>query len=310
MNRTRLGIALAAVSAVAVLVGVAVGAFADETPADPTVVALTEFAASSAPTTTAPTAEVTTTASFPAIEDSGIRDPEARNAPTAATFEIVEVIDHDPQAFTQGLELDGDRLFESTGLVGRSTVREVDPTTGAVLRSRDVPGVFAEGLTVIGDEIVQITWTDEIAYRYERDTFELIETHAYDGQGWGLCHDGSRLVMSDGSSRLTFRDPASLAPTASVEVTFNGAPVTRLNELECVSGRVWANIWLTPLIIEIDPDDGTVLTVLDAGELRPESTTGNEQAVLNGIAYDDATDTFLVTGKLWPVAYRIRLVES
>lgn len=303
MSRARLVVVAFAVTAVVVLAGVASRFISEEPAPDRGVVELTEFAASA---TSAP--PVSTTLPFPAIEDSGVRDIDARQTPVTATYEIVEVVDHDPDAFTQGLEFDGDRLFESTGLVGRSTLRETDPDTGELLRSLDVPGVFAEGLTVVGDEILQLTWTEEVAYRYDRDTFELVDTHSYEGQGWGLCHDGDRLIMSDGSSRLAFRDPATFSKFASVEVTFNGAPVNRLNELECVDGGVWANIWLTPLIVEIDPDDGRVRTVLDAGSLRPESTAGDGSAVLNGIAYDAATDTFLLTGKLWPVAYRVRIV--
>ena len=309
MSRTRLVAGSLAVVVVAVLVGIATRAFTQETGTDQTLVALTEFAASTTTTSTTAAAAGTasTSSTFPAIEDSGVRDAEARQAPVNATFEVVDVVDHDPEAFTQGLEFSGDRLFESTGLIGRSTLREVDPATGEVLRSRDVPGVFAEGITVVDDQILQLTWTEEIAYRYDLDTFELLDTHTYDGEGWGLCHDGARLVMSNGSTRLTYRDTATFTEMGSVEVTFNGAPVTRLNELECVGDRVWANIWLTPLIVEIDPSDGRVLTVLDAGSIRPESTSGDAQAVLNGIAFDAATDTFLLGGKLWPVSYRVRI---
>lgn len=296
MNSRRLLAGAVVLAGLAVLASVAWRAFDEDTSADPTIVALTEFAA--APTTT-----------FPAIEDSAVRDPSTRTAPVTGAFEIVAVVDHDPDAFTQGLEFAGDRLFESTGLIGRSTLRETDPTTGEVIRSRDVPGVFAEGLTIVDDEILQLTWTEEIAYRYDRDTFELLDTYAYEGQGWGLCHDGTRLVMSNGSTRLTFRDVETFAELGSVEVTFNGAPVPRLNELECVDGAVWANVWLTPLIIEIDPATGRVLRVVDATSLLPESVDGNAQAVLNGIAHDAATDTFLLSGKLWPLSYRVRITS-
>ncbi len=287
---------LAAAGGVAAAVAIGLIAWTLLDDSDDTAAVMTEFAGVESPEPT-----------FPAIADSAVRDPAERVAPVAATFEIVAVVDHDPAAFTQGLEFDGDRLFESTGLVGASTLREVDPGTGQVLRSRAVPDVFAEGMTVVDDEIVQLTWTDEIAYRYDRDTFELITTHTYEGQGWGLCDDGSRLVMSDGSSELTFRDRTSFAATGSVQVTFNGAPVERLNELECVDGLVWANVWKTPLLIEIDPDDGRVVTVVDASSLRPQSTVDDTSAVMNGIAHDPATDTLFVTGKLWPSGYVVRI---
>ncbi|MGI9606556.1 MAG: glutaminyl-peptide cyclotransferase [Acidimicrobiales bacterium] len=244
---------------------------------------------------------------FPAIVDSAVRDPAERVAPISATFEVIGTTDHDPGAFTQGFELHDGRLFESTGLVGSSTLRELDPTTGEILRSVPVPGVFAEGMTVVDDEIVQITWTEGIAYRYDLESFDVTGTHNYDDEGWGICNDGARLVMSNGSPKLTFRDPSSFEVLDDVTVTFNGAPVERLNELECVGSTVWANIWLTPLIIEINPVDGMVLTVINAGGLRPPSTADNSGAVLNGIAHDPSDDTFLITGKLWPTAYRVEI---
>jgi len=244
---------------------------------------------------------------FPAIEDSAVRDPATRTAPIAGTFEVVRSAPHDTSAFTQGFELFDGRLFESTGLTGRSTIREVDPTTGEVLRSAQVQGVFAEGMTIVDDEIIQITFTDQIAFRYRIDDFERLGTYAYDGQGWGICDDGTRLVMSNGSATLTFRNRTTFAAESTLEVTFNGAPVQQLNELECVGDTVFANIWKSGLIIEIDPTSGHVITVYNANSLRPEETLDNEQSVLNGIAYDVDADTFLLTGKNWPVMYEVRL---
>ncbi|NNC81308.1 MAG: glutaminyl-peptide cyclotransferase [Acidimicrobiales bacterium] len=244
---------------------------------------------------------------FPAIEDSAVRDPESRTAPAAGTIEVVRETPHDSTAFTQGFELFDGRLFESTGLVGSSTVREVDPETGVVLRSLPVPEVFAEGLTIVDDEIVQITWTDEIAFRYSIDDFTPLGTYSYNGQGWGLCDNGAQLVMSDGSATLTFRDRATFDAESTVQVTYNGAPVEELNELECVGDSVYANIWKSALIVEIDAASGDVLTVYNANALWPEETRANAQSVLNGIAYDDVEDTFLLTGKNWPVMYEVRL---
>ncbi len=220
---------------------------------------------------------------------------------------------HDTGAFTQGLLLDPDgRLFESTGLRGQSSLREVEPTTGEVLRIAASPaGLFAEGLARVDDELIQLTWQAGIAWRHDLDTFELLGTHAYAGEGWGLCYDGEHLVMSDGSERLTFRDPQTFEVVGSVAVVVDGAPLRRLNELECVDGSVWANVWYTDAIVRIDPADGEVEGVLDLrGLIEPHPADADAGAVLNGIAYDAEADTFLVTGKHWPEMIEIRLSEG
>jgi glutamine cyclotransferase len=219
---------------------------------------------------------------------------------------------HDTAAFTQGLLLDGSgRLFESTGLRGRSSVREVDPATGEVLRTKRLrDGLFAEGLALVGDELVQLTWQAGRALRRDVETFERLGTHRYAGEGWGLCHDGERLVMSDGSDRLTFRDAQTFEVLSSVSVTLEAQPIDMLNELECVAGSVWANVWLTDAIVRIDPEDGRISGVLDLrGLIDPHPSETRAGAVLNGIAYDATRDTFLVTGKLWPEVIEIRLLE-
>ncbi len=235
-------------------------------------------------------------------------DPStATTGPQSATYEIVETLTHDTGAFTQGLEISDGRLFESTGLVGQSTIRELDLTTGSVRRSSEVAEVFAEGLTIIGDTALQLTWQSEIAYRYDIDTFEVIDSYVYDGEGWGICQDSAtgNLIMSDGSAELEFRDPDTFDSLGSVEVLLDDAAVSQLNELECVNGTVWANIWMSDFIIEIEPATGTVITVLNLAELRPESTLNDNSAVLNGLAFDPTDGTMLVTGKRWPVIYRL-----
>ncbi len=308
MNRRRAQLLVALIVGFTVVASAAWLVLPRGTDSDAVLVEMVEFAAQPSSTTVA-TTSTSTVADFPAITDSAIRDPEERVAPSAATLAIIETIAHDTSAFTQGFELDGERLYEGTGLVGASTLREVDPSTGDVLRSIDVDHVFGEGVTIVDDEIIQLTWKDEVAFRYDVETFALVETHAYDGEGWGLCDDGDRLVMSDGSPTLTFRDRETFAVLDRVDVTYNGAQVERLNELECVGGTVWANIWRTPLIIEIDPADGHVLTVIDAGALRPESTVDNSDSVLNGIAFDATDGTWLLTGKRWPVMYRVEVIR-
>ena len=243
---------------------------------------------------------------FPAITTDAIRG-NADNAPVELGFTIVETLTHDTAAFTQGLEINDDRLFESTGLVGQSSIRELDLATGDVVRLTDVPDVFAEGLTIVDDTAIQITWQDEIAYRYDLETFEVTNTYSYEGQGWGICYDGSQLVMSDGTSTIDFRDAETFELRSSVEVTLGNEPVAMINELECVNGSVFANIWQSSLIIEIDPTTGDVIGVLNANSLTPPDINVNTGAVLNGIAYDAVDGTFLLTGKLWPTIYRVQI---
>jgi len=219
---------------------------------------------------------------------------------------------HDREAFTQGLVLGPDgRLFESTGWRGQSSVREVDPLTGSVLRSRSQPDQqFSEGLALVGDELVQLTWQAGVARRYQADTFEVVRRHRYRGEGWGLCYDGERLVMSDGSDKLTFRDVETFKKLGSVSVTVLGESLALLNELECVDGQVWANVYRTDAIVRIDPADGRVTGVLDmTGLIEPHPAETSSGAVLNGIAYDAEAGTFLVTGKLWPELIEIRVLE-
>jgi glutamine cyclotransferase len=250
-----------------------------------------------------------------AVASSAAVSPAASASPVAGpvpylAWEVVSRRPHDDAAFTQGLVLAPDgRLFESTGLYGSSGVREVDPRSGQVWRSRALPDdQFGEGLALVDEELVQLTWKAGLARRFDAATFEVVGRHRYEGQGWGLCHDGQRLVMSDGSDRLTFRDPVTFEVLGSVAVTAGGQPLTRLNELECVDDEVWANVWLTDVIARIDPADGLVTGMLDlATVIEPHPLKGDGAAVLNGIAYDGAADTFLVTGKRWPQLIEIRV---
>lgn len=235
--------------------------------------------------------------------------------PVLLSWDVVGSVPHDTDAWTEGLLLDAQgRLFESTGIVGRTSIREVDRTSGEVRRSASPAapdeGVYGEGLAVAGDHLLQLTWRDGVALAWDPDTFEQLGSHRYAGEGWGLCSDGSRLVMSDGSATLTFRDPETFEATGTVEVTAAGQPVTKVNELECVGTDVWANIWETPYIVRIDAATGAVTGVLDlTGLADPDPSATDPGAVLNGIAYDPATDTFLVTGKLWPTLYQIRVAR-
>ncbi|MCP5028152.1 MAG: glutaminyl-peptide cyclotransferase [Actinomycetia bacterium] len=240
-------------------------------------------------------------------------------APRPAVHTVVASHPHDTDAFTQGLIFWADRFVESTGRRGDSDLRVVDPDSGYVAESRslDSPDLddlrddfeiedqfFGEGLARVDDRLIQLTWTSELALVWDLSTLELEEVFTYSGQGWGLCHDGSRVVMSDGSSVLTFRNPQTFDPIGTVEVTWAGTPIGSLNELECVDGRVWANIWKDNRIVIIDPATGAVTHVLSASDLVPPGLDGGSE-VLNGIAHDPATGRIWVTGKNWPALYEL-----
>ena len=229
--------------------------------------------------------------------------------PETLDTQVLATYPHDPQAFTQGLLLHGGKLYESAGRYGVSSLREVELTTGSVLRSVPIASnYFAEGLALVGDRLIQLTWQEHVALEYDRTTFSALGQFTYTNEGWGICYDGTRLVMSDGSDRLYFRDPETFAVTGQVGVTIDGQPRTALNELECVGAEVFANIWLTDTIVRIDPRTGAVTAVINAsGLLAPAERASAD--VLNGIAYDAGRGTFLITGKLWPKLFEVRFVR-
>ncbi len=221
------------------------------------------------------------------------------------TVDVLERLPHDPGAFTEGLALVDGALYESTGLQGRSSVRRVDPATGAVLQLHDLPSsVFGEGLAASGDRLVVLTWTSGVAFDLDRTTLRPRSEFRYDGEGWGLCGTGSELIQGDGSNRLTRRDPVTFAVLGTIEVLEAGRPVERLNELECVGDDIYANVWLTTDLVRIDAATGRVTARIDASALQPAG--GGAGDVLNGIAYDPRDDTFLLTGKRWDTLYRVR----
>lgn len=213
---------------------------------------------------------------------------------------------HDAGSFTQGLVWHAGTFYESAGLYGESDVRQVDPETGEVLRERPVDAAFfAEGLALVDDRLIQITWQESTAFVYDRDTFEPVGEFSYETEGWGLCYDGAQLVMSDGTANLYFRDPDSFALERTVEVRVAGQPQIYLNELECVGDRVYANIWTTDYILIINPANGRAEGVIYAGKLlTPEEAAGGAD-VLNGIAYNPETEHFYITGKKWPKLFEV-----
>ncbi|MBM4142176.1 MAG: glutaminyl-peptide cyclotransferase [Lentisphaerae bacterium] len=229
-------------------------------------------------------------------------------APRISGYRIAAAYPHDPAAFTQGLVWHAGRLYESTGLEGRSTLREVDLASGRVLRSAPLPSeAFGEGLASCAGRLLQLTWRSGIGYVWRPEDFALLGTFSYPGEGWGLTSDGNALIMSDGTDVLRFLDPLTFRETARRRVTDEGAPVTRLNELEYVRGEILANVWGSVRIARIDPATGNVLGWIDLrGLLTPEEQAAAD--VLNGIAYDDRQDRLFVTGKFWPRLFEIELV--
>ena len=222
-----------------------------------------------------------------------------------ATMRVISTRPHDETAFTQGLEFYGDRLFESRGLRGSSGLAEINASDGEVLRDISLaPQLFGEGITIVGDTIIQLTWTSGKAFVYDIETLSVVDQFEYEGEGWGLCFDGTSLYMSDGSDILTLRDPETFAITGSLKVISDLVSVNRLNELECVDDHVYANMWQTDTIIAIDTSSGHVDRVIDASALQTYEGVSDAN-VLNGIAYIKASDSFLVTGKLWPLMFEV-----
>ena len=224
------------------------------------------------------------------------------------SYGIVNAYPHDPSAYTQGLVIEKGVLYESTGLRGESSLRRVDLVSGSVLQARKLPDTyFGEGITVWQDRIVQLTWQSRVGFVYDRDTFDLLSQFSYSTEGWGITHDDRNLIMSDGSATLRFLDPDSLAVVGQVVVRDGGTPVSRLNELEYIDGEVYANIWQTDCIAQIDPVTGQVVGWIDlSGILSPEDRKERVD-VLNGIAYDADERRLFVTGKWWPKLFEIVL---
>jgi glutaminyl-peptide cyclotransferase len=226
-------------------------------------------------------------------------------------YRIVRAFPHDPTAFTEGLfYLDG-KLYESTGLNRQSTIREVRLEDGKVLRSVSLePQYFGEGIVNWGNEIVSLTWQDGIGFRWNRKDFRRTGEFRYMGEGWAMTQDGTNVIMSDGTSQLRVLDPRTMAERKRIKVTYKGAPVERLNELEWVKGEIFANIWMGRRIARIDPKTGNVKGWIDLAMLVAENANGDPDAVLNGIAYDSKADRLFVTGKNWAKIYQIAIVPK
>lgn len=248
-------------------------------------------------------------ASIPVLLNNN-KPPANSSTATHYTYTIVNIYPHDTNAFTEGLVYSDGFLYESTGLNGNSTLRRVDLTTGNVLRESVLQfQYFGEGIAIVNNTIIQLTWRSHIGFIYNKTTFTLIGNFTYPTEGWGLTFDNKKLIMSDGSDNLYFLDPTTFQLTGQIQVRDGNTTVININELECTHGDVYANIWQTNKIAIINPETGQVKAWIDLTGLASENTL-NAEAVLNGIAHDQEGDRLFVTGKNWPSLYQIKLTPQ
>ena len=224
-------------------------------------------------------------------------------------FEVIRTLPLQQTSFTQGLEVLDESIFQSSGLYGESRLSEIDLQSGNILREMPInDSYFAEGITVLGESIIMLTWKEEQAFRIDISNFSIIENYSFDGEGWGICFNGEYLVMSNGTSEISFRDPYTFEINHTIQVTWNGQPVSRINELECVGGEILANVWLQDVILSIDSISGSVQYFIS-----PTSITSmqgnNSNEVLNGIAFDKSSGGFWITGKNWTHIYLIEISD-
>jgi glutamine cyclotransferase len=223
-------------------------------------------------------------------------------------YAVLETKDHDPTLFTQGLIVDGEDLIESSGLYGQSKIVRYNAETGDVINRSPLPSsIFAEGIQRLDDSIYLLTWREGRAYRLEASSFLIRQVFPLETEGWGLTHDGQHFIQSDGSDQLYFRNSSTFQVEKTITVRDNGQPQPMLNELEYANGLIWANVYMTPIIVAISPDRGEVVLELDLSELTARHSDGNPGHVLNGIAYDSERDAFWITGKCWSKRYLINI---
>ncbi len=235
-------------------------------------------------------------------------------APGAIRVEVAQIVKrypHDPRAFTEGLFIDRGELFESTGELGRSSVRQVDLASGKVLRSAQIPPPqFGEGIVPWQGQILSLTWRDKVGYRWNRKTLKKLGSFTYEGEGWSLTSNGRELVMSDGTDTLRFIDPAKFTVKRALKVTVQGKPLRMINELEWVDGQVYANIWQTDFAVKIDPVSGKIVGLIDLSALHQAAGAYGQDQVANGIAWDAKARKLYFTGKEWPALFEVRLVPA
>lgn len=242
---------------------------------------------------------------------AGEKEPPASEKIPVYTFKIVKVYPHDKEAFTQGLMYADGVIYEGTGQRGESSIRKVSLETGEVIQKRDLPAeLFGEGITLVDDHLIQLTWTSQVGFVYDKNSLQQVAQFRYLTEGWGLTYDGKRLIMSDGTATLQMLDPKTYEYTGYIAVKAGRTPVEHLNELEFVDGEIFANVWPGNRIARIDPETGSVVGWIDgSGLLAPEDYRDTVD-VLNGIAWDARSKRLFVTGKLWPKLFEVELVES
>ncbi|WP_321476521.1 glutaminyl-peptide cyclotransferase [uncultured Paludibaculum sp.] len=225
-------------------------------------------------------------------------------------FRVVRTFPHDRSAFTEGFEFRGGYFYESTGQMGRSTLRKVEVESGRVVQGLPLsPSVFGEGVTVLNQQIVQLTYQGGLGFVYSQPDFRLLRTFRYNGEGWGLANDGRTIYMSDGTSGIRCLDPVSLRELRRLQVHEGAEKIQYINELEIVQGEIWANVWQTEKIARISPQDGRILGWIDLSGLLPAAEARGVD-VMNGIAYDAMGDRLFVTGKYWPKVFEIKVVPK
>jgi glutamine cyclotransferase len=240
---------------------------------------------------------------------SGCPDSKNTETPVDYTYKVVKTYPHEPNAFTQGLVFEDGFLYESTGLNGHSSLRKVELETGKILKFYNITAqFFAEGITIYNNKIIQLTYKSNVGFVYNKNTFELLQKFDYPTEGWGITHDGKRLIMSDGTSTLYFLNPDTLKRIGQINVEDNGKAVSGLNELEYIKGQIYANVWPTEQIVIISPSSGKVVGRIYMNGLSSLQQKRQPIDVLNGIAYDAEKDRIFVTGKFWPTLFEIKLV--
>ncbi|HKF02517.1 MAG TPA: glutaminyl-peptide cyclotransferase [Candidatus Sulfotelmatobacter sp.] len=234
--------------------------------------------------------------------------PKGKDGPTEYTFEVVRQFPHDPRAFTQGFTYNDGFFYEGTGRTGQSSLRQVNPENGHMVRKVDLaPELFGEGITVLGNEVFQLTWLSHLGFVYDLRDFHLLRTFQYAGEGWGLTTDGHDLFMTDGSAEIRVLDASTFSEKRRIKVRESGKPVDQLNELEFIEGEIYANIWHSDRIARISPETGKVVGWIDLTGLLGPFYQRQAEEVLNGIAYDPTGKRLFVTGKLWPKIFEIRV---
>lgn len=232
-------------------------------------------------------------------------------APRTYTYRVIESYPHSTDSYTQGLLFADGVMWEGTGEYGHSRLQRIDLETGRTDVVATLPrSEFGEGIALLDGKIYQLTWENNKAYVYDAATGRQLRTFAYAGEGWGLTTDGERLYMSDGSEYLRILDPETFRVQRRVPVTFRGAPVQLLNELEWIDGKIWANVYVTDQIVIIDPASGIVEGVIDLRGLLPDEEIAPDTDVLNGIAYDAASERIFVTGKRWSKLFEIEIIPQ